>query len=128
MAVLNAICKQMVRDNLMKCKEKLLEQVNREDNKVDDRESSQQQTFAQVREDVQLASNFSTLNEKYFAQKETLTFVQMHAVMPYMRISPLTEMFHALLVTDSQNRMKGIIEQILWQVGRQKSIHKIDAC
>ena len=89
----------MVRDNLKTCKEKLLKQVTREDSKTNERES--QPTFAQIREDVQLASNFSTLNESYFAQKEALTFVQMHALMPYTRISSLTEMFHTLLVTDS---------------------------
>ena len=48
-------------------------------------------TRERVKEDILKASSYSTINEDYFAQPEALTFAQMHGLLPYLRISTLTE-------------------------------------
>ena len=45
-----------------------------------------------------------------------------------MQVSPLSEHFNALLVTDKTERLGGIVEQVLWQMSSQKSVYGLSAC
>ena len=47
---------------------------------------------------------------------EALEFAQLYKLAPFVKVSTVSEMFHALIITDSQSAQNSLIEQCMWQL------------